>query len=77
MENIKKDILSMTMSELEELILEIGEPKFRAKQIYLWLTKGAWGEQMRNIPKSLLQKLDNICEFRLPRVVKRLESKLD
>lgn len=74
---MKHDILSMTLPELEALILEIGEPKFRAKQILSWITRGAWGDEMNNIPRSLRQRLDDVCEFRLPRVLKRLESQID
>lgn len=74
---MKIDILSLTYDEVQEQIINLGEPKFRAKQIYGWITKGAWGEQMKNIPKSLQQKLDDVFEFRLPRVKLKLVSKLD
>ncbi|MBQ8344179.1 MAG: 23S rRNA (adenine(2503)-C(2))-methyltransferase RlmN [Clostridia bacterium] len=71
------DILSLTLPEVEALISELGEPKYRAKQIYGWITKGMWGDEMRNIPKKLTEKLANVCEFRLPTVELKLESKLD
>ena len=71
------DILSLTLPELEALIIELGEPKYRAKQIYSWITKGMWGEEMRNIPKKLAEKLATVCEFRLPKVNLKLESRLD
>ena len=67
----------MSLGELESEIISLGEPKFRAKQIYSWLTKGAWGEEMRNIPKSLQGKLNEYFEFRLPRVKTKLISQLD
>ena len=68
------DILSLTLPELEALIIELGEPKYRAKQIYSWITKGMWGEEMRNIPKKLAEKLATVCELRLPKVNFKLES---
>ncbi len=74
---MKHDILSMTLPELEALILELGEPKFRAKQIYGWLCRGAWGDEMKNIPLSLRKKLDDVCENRLPKVAKKLVSQID
>ncbi len=74
---MKIDILSLTYDEVQEQIINLGEPKFRAKQIYSWITKGAWGEQMRNIPRALQEKLDDVFEFRLPRVKLKLVSKLD
>lgn len=73
----KTDILSLTLPEVERLIIELGEPKFRAKQIYGWITKGMWGEEMRNIPRALTEKLANVCEFRLPKVKLKLVSRLD
>ena len=33
----KKDILSMTLPELESALTALGEKKFRAKQIFQWL----------------------------------------
>ena len=77
MENKKCDILSQTLEKTEELMLEIGEPKFRAKQIYGWILKGMWGEEMRNIPSALQKKLDDVCEFRLPKIKRKLVSQID
>ncbi len=77
MEKQKLDILSMTLGEVEKTVLEMGEPKFRAKQIYSWINKGMWGEEMRNVPISLQKKLDDVFEFRLPKVKRKLVSQLD
>ena len=33
----KVDIKSMDITELQELLQELGEPKFRAKQLFDWL----------------------------------------
>ena len=74
---MKIDILSLTYKELESEIIKIGEPKFRAKQIYGWIIKGAWGENMRNIPQALQKKLDDVFEFRLPKIKLKLTSALD
>ena len=76
-ENKKYDILSLTFPSVEELVLELGEPRFRAKQIYGWINKGMWGEEMRNVPASLQKKLDDVCDFRLPRVKRKLVSQID
>ena len=73
----KIDILSLSLLEVEKLVVEMGEPKFRAKQIYGWMTKGIFGEDMRNIPRSLTEKLSDVCEFCLPSVKLKLVSKID
>ena len=52
-----KDLISLTYKELEEYIISIDEPAYRAKQIMLWLNKGCDIEEMNNIPKSLKDKL--------------------
>ena len=54
----KIDILSLSLAELEEEIIKLGEPRFRAKQIFEWINKGAWDDEMKNIPKSLKEKLN-------------------
>ena len=53
------DIKSMTIDELKELMTQIGEKPFRAKQIYSWLHEHLVTsyDEMANLPKSLKQKL--------------------
>lgn len=48
--------LSMSVSELEAALKELGEPAFRAKQVFWWLHKGALFDEMTNLPKSLREK---------------------
>ena len=74
---MKHDILSMTLPELEAVVLSVGEPKFRAKQIYGWLLKGADFGEMRNISQKTVDALKTVCEVRLPKILTRLDSALD
>ena len=73
----KIDILSLFFKELEEEIIKIGEPKFRAKQIYSWINKGKWSDEMANIPVPLRKKLDEHFLWTLPAVEKKLVSQID
>ena len=58
---MKTQLISLTLAELEQLILKLGQPKFRAKQIYEWLNKGAETfDDMLNIPKTLREKLAEV-----------------
>ena len=50
-------LLDQNIPELEETLAALGEPKFRAKQLYAWLAAGAAFEEMTNLPKSLREKL--------------------
>lgn len=52
------DLKSMLPEELEAFLQDMGEPKYRAKQIFSWLSRGVRDFcEMRNIPKSLQEKL--------------------
>ena len=77
MENVKQDILSLNLAGVERLVCDLDEPRFRAKQIFGWINKGMWGDEMRNIPATLRKKLDDVCEFRLPTVKRKLVSQID
>ena len=35
------DLKSMTLPELRELLVSMGEPAFRGKQLFSWLSRGA------------------------------------
>ncbi len=75
----KIDILSLTLPELEMHIQEIGEKKFRAKQIFQWLhAKHADSfEKMSNISVALREKLEeNFCIKSLV-IERKLESAID
>ena len=53
------DIKSMTKDELKNLMTELGEKPFRAKQIYSWLHEHLVTsyDEMGNIPGKLKEKL--------------------
>ncbi len=73
-----KDIKSMTLTEVEQEMLALGEPKFRAKQIYTWLHRGvrSFGE-MSNLSKALRERLAEEYALDCPTAARRLESKKD
>lgn len=73
------DIRSMDREELEALLTEMGEPKFRAGQLFSWLhQKGvrSYGE-MGNLPKELREKLEEAYPLRPPVVERKQVSALD
>ncbi|WP_282570503.1 23S rRNA (adenine(2503)-C(2))-methyltransferase RlmN [Butyrivibrio fibrisolvens] len=73
------DIKSMPLPELTQAIISLGEPKFRAKQLYEWMHKKMAGsyDEMTNIPKSLKEKLKVSYSYTSLKVVDVQESKLD
>jgi len=75
----KKDLLSMQKEELSAFLEEMGEKKFRAKQIYEWLhVKHVQSiDEMTNLSKNLRGKLSAQAFLQLPEPVKVLTSRLD
>ena len=71
------DLYAMTEEELSDFIASLGEPRFRAKQILSWQKAGVPLSEMTNLPKSLREKLAAACTDTLPRVEKKLVSKID
>ncbi|MEK7253636.1 MAG: 23S rRNA (adenine(2503)-C(2))-methyltransferase RlmN, partial [Bacteroidota bacterium] len=75
---VKKDIRQLSRQQLETMFLELGEPKFRAKQVWEWLwQKGARSfDEMTNLPKTLRQKLAEEVDL-LPIVEDKVQRSLD
>lgn len=75
---MKADIKSLLPEELEKALSELGEPKYRAKQIFVWLNKGAKSfEDMSNLSKSLRERLDERFFITVPKPVRKQVSELD
>lgn len=73
----KQELLALTPKELEALLLSLGEPKYRAAQIFPQLHKGHAPEEMTNIGKATREKLAGAAYYHLPRVKRKLVSALD
>lgn len=71
------DLYSMLPSELEEYFVSIGEPKFRAKQVFARLHKGEKISEITTLSKALREKLTNETPDTLPTVAEKLTSKID
>ncbi len=54
-------LVSMDTAELEALLKEWGEPGFRAKQVFSWLSRGVKPENMTNLPKTLRSRLSELA----------------
>ena len=75
---MKPEIKNLTLAELEQTMFDLGEPKFRGKQVYSWLHRAAPDfAAMTNLPRSLREKLANRFLLTCPTVVRKQESALD
>ena len=72
---MKPILFNFTDAELENFILEMDQPKFRAKQIREWLNRGAPDfASMKNIPEMLRNDLDKVAQTLPVTIIKKLES---
>ena len=72
------DIKSMELTEMADFFQALGEPAFRAKQVFQWLHRGACSfEEMSNLPKSLREKLSAACILHMPTVERKQVSAQD
>ena len=72
------NLKSLTQPELAAILKELGQPAFRAKQVYTWLHKGVRSyEEMTNLPKSLRDRLAESYPIHAPQVLRKQESQRD
>ena len=76
-ENEKKDLLSLTPEELAQLVVSIGEPKYRALQLFEQLHRGLSPDEMTNIGKKTREKLASVSRYHLPKIERKLVSQID
>ncbi len=75
----KTDILSMDLEQLQQLMKQWGEPKFRAKQIFAWLHEKQVTDfaQMTNLSQTFREKLQTEIKICALDMVENLVSKED
>ena len=72
------NLKNRNQQELADIFKELGQPAFRAKQVFSWLHKGVRSyEEMTNLPKGLRDTLAEKYPINAPKVVRRQESQRD
>ena len=72
------NLRSLTLAELADLLKTMGQPAFRAKQVYTWLHRGIRGyDEMTDLPKTLRAALAEEYPLYTPQAVRRQESARD
>ena len=72
------DLRSLEYDELLGLLIDLGEPKFRAKQIFSWLSRGIDTiDEMTNISKATKEKLKENCFISKLTIREKYVSKID
>lgn len=67
-----------TLDELQKIIVDLGEPKFRAKQIFKWVHKGVESfDMMTDLSKNIRLKLDDSGIIKNMEIVNKQVSQID
>ena len=75
---MKKDILSMLPQEIEQDFAEMGEAKYRAGQVFSWLSRGVRDfDKMTNLSRQLRERLKERYRLYEPKVLSRQVSEID
>lgn len=68
----------LTLEQLQNALVEIGEPKFRAKQIFKWFARGVTRlDEMTDISAKTKEKIKENYNIANVQVWQRFDSKLD
>ena len=72
------DLKDLSFNELGKLLEDIGEPKFRIKQIFAWLSRGVTSfDEMTDISKKTREKLSEVSYISKLRIREKFVSKID
>lgn len=71
-------IMDFTIKQMEQALKDMGEPAFRAKQVFSWIYKGAVSfDEMTNLPKQLRERLEEKATLEALRIIKVQQSRRD
>jgi len=75
---IKPSLRSLLPEELGDILKELGEPRFRAGQLFRWAQGGAGSfDEMTNIPKALRARLEESYSLTAPEIERKQVSRID
>ena len=75
---MSNNLKSMTLPEIGNILKQMGQPAFRAKQVFTWLHKGVRTyDEMTNLPQNLRAALMEQYPICAPEVVRKQESQKD
>ncbi len=75
---MKVDIKNLSLKDMGHYLEQLGEKKFRAKQIFGWIYKGVDSfDEMTDLSKELRQKLDGNAEMKRLQILKVQNSEKD
>ena len=73
----RPELLGMFPDELCDYMISLGEPKYRARQMFPQLHRGISPADMTNLPKATRQRIAETAEYHLPEIRRKLVSAID
>ena len=75
-EQARVNLLGLSLRQMEQFFLDIGEKKFRAQQVLRWIHHAGVTDidEMTNLAVALREKLKDIAEIRPPEIVSQHDS---
>lgn len=72
------NLMDLTLDEMEQMLQDMGQQKFRAKQIFKWVNSGIKSvDDMTNLSKQLRQELAAVSKISRIKLVNKLQSNID
>ena len=71
------DLLNLSPEELEAFVLSVGEPKYRASQLFSPMHKGISPQELTNISKKTKENIFSVACYHLPKIKRKLTSAID
>ncbi|MGX8774267.1 MAG: 23S rRNA (adenine(2503)-C(2))-methyltransferase RlmN, partial [Bacillota bacterium] len=72
------NLLGMTIDELKQFAVEMGEKPFRGKQLFIWLSRGARDfSEMTDLPKDFRERLESCARIGGCRAIRVQEDSAD
>ena len=74
---MKNNLLGMSLSNMEDFFISIGQKPYRAKQVFQWIHQKGISDfsKMTNLSKELQKTLSGISEIKAPEIVYEKDSK--
>ncbi len=76
-ENMKKVLADYNYEQLEQIVVDLGQPKFRAKQLWDWIVKGYNLDEMSNLPANFVNLLSQQYIAQGIQILQCLTSKIE
>ena len=73
----RPELLGMFPDELRDFMISLGEPKYRAVQMFPQLHRGVSPQDITTLPKATRARLAEAAEYHLPQVRRKLVSAID